>query len=32
MPADNHFTGVKPGSRLREFGLVLPKPPLSNQT
>jgi enamine deaminase RidA (YjgF/YER057c/UK114 family) len=27
MPAGNHFTGVKPGSRLRELGLVLPEPP-----
>ena len=27
MPAGNQFTGVKPGSRLRELGLVLPEPP-----
>jgi enamine deaminase RidA (YjgF/YER057c/UK114 family) len=27
MPADNFSTGAKPGSRLRELGLVLPKPP-----
>ncbi len=27
MPADNDSTVAKPGSRLRELGLVLPKPP-----
>ena len=27
MPVDNNPTGAKPGSRLRELGLVLPKPP-----
>jgi enamine deaminase RidA (YjgF/YER057c/UK114 family) len=27
MPVDNNSTGAKPGSRLRELGLVLPKPP-----
>ena len=27
MPVDNHSTVAKPGSRLRELGLVLPKPP-----
>ena len=27
MPAGNNSTVAKPGSRLRELGLVLPKPP-----
>ena len=27
MPVDNNSAVVKPGSRLRELGLVLPKPP-----
>jgi hypothetical protein len=27
MPVDNNSTVAKPGSRLREFGLVLPKAP-----
>src|SRR4029077_5444435 len=27
MPVDNNSTAAKPGSRLRELGLVLPKPP-----
>jgi enamine deaminase RidA (YjgF/YER057c/UK114 family) len=27
MPVDNNSTVAKPGSRLRELGLVLPKPP-----
>jgi enamine deaminase RidA (YjgF/YER057c/UK114 family) len=27
MPAGNSSTVVKPGSRLRELGLILPKPP-----
>ena len=27
MPADNNATATKSGSRLRELGLVLPKPP-----
>jgi hypothetical protein len=27
MPVDNHSTVAKPGSRLRELGLVLPKAP-----
>ena len=27
MPAGNHSNGIKPGSRLRELGLVLPEPP-----
>ena len=27
MPADNNSTAVKPGLRLRELGLVLPKAP-----
>jgi hypothetical protein len=27
MPVDSNSTGAKPGSRLRELGLVLPKPP-----
>jgi enamine deaminase RidA (YjgF/YER057c/UK114 family) len=27
MPAGNSSTVAKPGSRLRELGLVLPKPP-----
>jgi enamine deaminase RidA (YjgF/YER057c/UK114 family) len=27
MPADNHSTVAKPGSRLHELGLVLPKAP-----
>jgi enamine deaminase RidA (YjgF/YER057c/UK114 family) len=27
MPADNHSTAAKPGARLRELGLVLPKAP-----
>jgi enamine deaminase RidA (YjgF/YER057c/UK114 family) len=27
MPAANNSTSAKPGSRLRELGLVLPKPP-----
>jgi enamine deaminase RidA (YjgF/YER057c/UK114 family) len=27
MPVDNHATAATPGSRLRELGLVLPKPP-----
>jgi enamine deaminase RidA (YjgF/YER057c/UK114 family) len=28
MPVDNHSTVAKPGSRLRELGLVLPNPPM----
>ena len=27
MPADNYSTAAKPGARLRELGLALPKPP-----
>ena len=27
MPVDNNSTAAKPGSRLRELGLALPKPP-----
>ena len=27
MPVDNNSIAAKPGSRLRELGLVLPKPP-----
>jgi len=27
MPVDNNSTAANPGSRLRELGLVLPKPP-----
>jgi enamine deaminase RidA (YjgF/YER057c/UK114 family) len=27
MPVGNNATAIKPGSRLRELGLVLPKPP-----
>jgi hypothetical protein len=27
MPADNNSTVAKPGSRLRELGVVLPTPP-----
>jgi enamine deaminase RidA (YjgF/YER057c/UK114 family) len=27
MPAGNNFTVAKPGSRLRQLGLVLPEPP-----
>jgi hypothetical protein len=27
MPADNHSTVAKPGSRLRELGLALPEAP-----
>jgi hypothetical protein len=27
MPVDNNSTAAKPGSRLRELGLVLPKAP-----
>ena len=29
MPVGNNSTVAKPGSRLRELGLVLPKPPSS---